>query len=248
VLAKLEQLAKSGVRVEFPAGNLSVSRPATMKDLKLRLRAADEWFRLDGTASFDGLEVPLERVLEAVRGGVRWVPLGDRQLLRLSSELSRALAPIALGTQGKERLELSLPQVAALDALKADLGALETPATVAKLLERMNGATDEVVRLPRGFKGELREYQREGFEWLSRLALWAPGAVLADDMGLGKTVQALALLLSRAKRGPQLVVAPTSVTANWLAEAARFTPKLKLRALREGDRARSPARRRARCW
>jgi SNF2 family DNA or RNA helicase len=52
--------------------------------------------------------------------------------------------------------------------------------------------------------------------------------VLADDMGLGKTVQALAVLLERAKHGPALVVAPTSVAFNWRDEATRFAPSLKL--------------------
>jgi len=47
-------------------------------------------------------------------------------------------------------------------------------------------------------------------------------------MGLGKTVQLLALLLHRAKHGPQLVAAPTSVVANWQAEAQRFAPTLRL--------------------
>jgi SNF2 family DNA or RNA helicase len=45
-------------------------------------------------------------------------------------------------------------------------------------------------------------------------------------MGLGKTVQALALLLARAKEGPALVVAPTSVCRNWEDEARRFAPTL----------------------
>lgn len=61
-----------------------------------------------------------------------------------------------------------------------------------------------------------------------RLAASGFGAVLADDMGLGKTLQTLALLAARAAGGPALVVAPTSVCGNWLAEAARFTPGLQV--------------------
>ena len=53
-------------------------------------------------------------------------------------------------------------------------------------------------------------------------AHWRGGACLADDMGLGKTVQALAVFLDRAKGGPALVVAPTSVCPNWMDEARRF--------------------------
>ncbi|MBX9770718.1 MAG: DEAD/DEAH box helicase, partial [Candidatus Obscuribacterales bacterium] len=55
------------------------------------------------------------------------------------------------------------------------------------------------------------------------------GGILADDMGLGKTIQALTLLLEHHKKGKHmssLVVAPTSVVYNWLAEAERFTPTL----------------------
>ena len=48
-------------------------------------------------------------------------------------------------------------------------------------------------------------------------------------MGLGKTVQSLAVLLQRAPDGPALVVAPTSVVANWTDEARRFAPTLNVR-------------------
>ena len=66
-------------------------------------------------------------------------------------------------------------------------------------------------RCPPTLQAELRDYQVEGFVWLSRLARWGAGACLADDMGLGKTVQAIAVMLDRAAEGPCLVVAPTSV-------------------------------------
>ena len=60
-------------------------------------------------------------------------------------------------------------------------------------------------------------------------------------MGLGKTVQALALLLHRARGGPALVVAPTSVATNWTRETARFAPTLNVRQFGPGDRAVSVA-------
>jgi SNF2 family DNA or RNA helicase len=69
------------------------------------------------------------------------------------------------------------------------------------------------------------------------MAHWGVGACLADDMGLGKTLQALAVLLERAARGPALVVAPTSVCFNWVRETGRFCPGLRPVLFREGDRA-----------
>ena len=80
---------------------------------------------------------------------------------------------------------------------------------------------------PAALKATLRDYQIEGHAWLARLAAWGAGACLADDMGLGKTVQAIAVLLDRAKLGPALVLAPTSVALNWVDELARFAPTLR---------------------
>ena len=81
---------------------------------------------------------------------------------------------------------------------------------------------------PKGFKGVLRDYQRRGYSWLTYLTNRGFGALLADDMGLGKTVQTIAWLLKRKESGGgrALIVAPVSVTMNWMRELARFAPKL----------------------
>src|SRR5437899_2828597 len=61
------------------------------------------------------------------------------------------------------------------------------------------------------------------------------GGILADEMGLGKTLQTLAFIHSchanRKLSGPVLIVCPTSLVFNWLAEAKKFTPGLKAVAL-----------------
>ncbi len=92
-----------------------------------------------------------------------------------------------------------------------------------------------VLESPRGFVGTLRPYQLKGLSWLAFLDRFGLGACLADDMGLGKTVQLLALLaheramLNDASRAsPTLLIVPMSVVPNWLHEAQRFTPSLKV--------------------
>lgn len=81
----------------------------------------------------------------------------------------------------------------------------------------------------------LRPYQRQGVAWLHFLRTNRFGGILADEMGLGKTLQTLAFLNSchtnRKLTGPVLVVCPTSLVFNWLAEAAKFTPGMKVLGL-----------------
>ena len=84
--------------------------------------------------------------------------------------------------------------------------------------------------VPEGFNGELRPYQRAGYNWLRFLNEYRLGGCLADDMGLGKTVQTLTLLLAEKKAGAgtSLLVMPTSLIYNWEMEASKFTPELKI--------------------
>ena len=62
--------------------------------------------------------------------------------------------------------------------------------------------------------------------------------ILADEMGLGKTLQTLVwlALAQTQSSAPALVVCPTSLLANWQAEAERFTPELKTLILHGADR------------
>lgn len=80
----------------------------------------------------------------------------------------------------------------------------------------------------------LRPYQKEGVAWLEFLRQNNFGGILADEMGLGKTLQTLAFLRSvlertpKSERKPSLVVCPTSLVFNWVAEVRKFTPELRV--------------------
>lgn len=96
----------------------------------------------------------------------------------------------------------------------------------------------------------LRPYQKQGVGWLHFLRENGFGGILADEMGLGKTLQTLTFLdsLSNVKRDvreggtgpaakvPHLIVCPTSLVFNWVAEAKKFIPELKVLALQGPDR------------
>ena len=106
---------------------------------------------------------------------------------------------------------------------------------VRDLGRRLRDARDLQVAPPTGLHASLRPYQQQGLNWLQALREMDTGGILGDDMGLGKTLQALAHLLLEKESGrlsaPALAVMPTSLIPNWLDEAQRFAPGLRVLAL-----------------
>jgi len=103
--------------------------------------------------------------------------------------------------------------------------------SIKKLLENLDDFSGiELIALPADLQGKPRKYQRDGYYWLNFLFKNQFHGILADDMGLGKTLQVLLLLSYLKENGlktkPSLVVAPTSVVYNWVAEIKKFTTNL----------------------
>lgn len=209
------------------------------KQLRLKVSSQKEWLSLEGELTIAEDEVlSLQRLLElAHQHDGRFIQLAEGQFLALTEEFRRKLNDLQrlLDRHGKaQRLhQLSGPL---LDEALSGAGSIKGDKGWKHLLERFQAAQTLQPAVPPTLQAELREYQQEGYVWLSRLAHWGVGACLADDMGLGKTVQALALLLTRAPAGPALVLAPTSVCLNWEIEARRFAPTLTPRLFGPGDR------------
>lgn len=88
--------------------------------------------------------------------------------------------------------------------------------------------------IPFLLRGDLREYQHHGLDWLAGLYANSTNGILADEMGLGKTIQTIALLAHLACYhevwGPHLVIVPTSVMLNWEMEFKKWCPGFKILA------------------
>lgn len=139
--------------------------------------------------------------------------------------LSRYGARIADLLAAREMLQGELPSYMLPDLAKV-CEMLEQPAPpeLGRLRALLDGGFERIQEqpLPADLKAVLRDYQRQGVQWLKFLRTAGMGAMLADDMGLGKTLQALC-----AMEGRTLVVAPTSVLHNWAIEIERFRPSLR---------------------
>ncbi len=224
-----KDLVLAGWRVEAEG---KLIRPAG--EFKLALATGIDWFDLDGGIDYGGQSVKLPELLAAARRGESMIELGDGSMGMLPEEWLKKYGMLAdLATAENGALRFNASQAGVLDALLANQPEIQVDAAFEKVREHLR-QFEGVVSLdsPPGFHGELRPYQREGLGWLDYLQRFGFGGILADDMGLGKTIQVLALLQRRRYRrqakGPTLAVVPRSLVFNWIQEAAKFTPRLKV--------------------
>ena len=229
------------VALEWPEGRTMRVSAVSSGRMKMKVAQDRDWFNVEGTVTLDEDQVVEMRFLldrlDKAQG--RFVPLGDGRFVALTRQLQAQLQRLDAVSEphrsGRRVHALGAP---ALDAVLEGAGDVKTDAAWKKHVARIRSAEGWTPVLPSTLQAELRDYQVDGFVWLSRLARWGAGACLADDMGLGKTVQAIAVMLDRAAEGPCLVIAPTSVCPNWEAELSRFAPTLRTHRLpATGDRA-----------
>jgi superfamily II DNA or RNA helicase len=221
------QLLRSGWDVD--AAGVPYRAPG---EKRAAVRSGIDWFDLDAAVSYGDVDMPLPALLDAHRRGDDVIALPDGSLGILPLDWLRRLGAVAAGgesTNGVTRFKKS--QAALLDALLAALPHVDVDATFDRARTELRKFDQvEPSDAPATFSGTLREYQREGLGWLHFLRRFGLGGCLADDMGLGKTVQVLALLEARRldAAGPSIVVVPRSLVFNWIREAQRFAPALRV--------------------
>ena len=207
-------------------------------EFKLQVTSDVDWFGLEGQLDYGGVSASLPTLLAAVRKGARFIELdnGSRGMLP-ESWLEKYGRLAELGEAAGEVVRFTNNQALLLDALLAEQEHVQLDTRFIQFREKLkNFSGVRPVHEPDDFQGELRGYQRDGLGWLQFLNEFSFGGCLADDMGLGKTVQVLALLAHDVRRQadedgttrPSLVVVPKSLIFNWMDEAQRFTPQLRL--------------------
>ena len=203
------------------------------------LRMQDGALRLEMTENGEPAPEVVD-ILRALRDRKKYFRLKDGSFLDLSEmDEWREMAEAAVGSETGEPedeekntrgvMEIATYRAAYMTSLLESGG---IPVKVEDSVKNMVGSLqDDGEPCPAPLDQLLRPYQMRGFMWMQALDRLRMGGILADDMGLGKTLQVITLLLWAKRRGDQnaasIVVAPTSLVYNWMAEIAKFAPELR---------------------
>ena len=163
--------------------------------------------------------------LVAIKG--EWIALQPADVKAAQQIINKSYDPLELSVEDALRFSTGVSSTVA----KLPITNFEAKGELATLINTINNNESiPIIENFRGFKGQLRPYQKRGVGWLSFLEKWGLGACLADDMGLGKTPQLIGFLLQLKSEErldqPTLVVCPTSVLNNWEREVQKFAPTL----------------------
>ncbi|WP_018476309.1 DEAD/DEAH box helicase [Pontibacter roseus] len=189
----------------------------------------NDWFDIYGTVRFGEFEVPFIRLKNHILTRNNEFTLPNGQIAIIPEEWFTQYIELFAFSEGEQQLTLRKHHMALVNDLQNGNLAQVTMTRKLERLREFDAIEDKP--MPVGFQGELRPYQKAGYNWLHFVKDYKFGGCLADDMGLGKTVQTLAMLQHRKESGAEaasLLVMPTSLIYNWLNEAQKFTPQLRI--------------------
>ena len=212
-----EKLVRFKVRRRKPTINMSVSSEI-------------DWFDLDLDIDFDGVALTIAELKKALKAQKKFVRLKDGSIAKLPEKLMQKFQYLLeFGQSSDNSLRFQDYHLSFVDKILSEADNKKIDDRSKRKLKKLEKFTKiKEHPLPENFKGELRFYQKAGYNWLLFLKEFSFGGCLADDMGLGKTVQTLVFLQAEINRKkiPNLIVSPTSVLFNWQREIEKFTPEI----------------------
>ncbi|MFN5704412.1 MAG: DEAD/DEAH box helicase [bacterium] len=232
--------------------------------IDLKINESNDWFDVYAIVYFGKMEVPFIELKDHILNGRKEFLLPNGEIAIIPDEWFATYQSLFHFSESGKELKIKKHHIALLkEYADSELAQL----TIDRKLQKLSAFENiDEIEMPANFKGELRQYQKAGYDWFHFLRRWNFGGCLADDMGLGKTIQTLALLQKvkeeaiinatqpslfesisgtlfdqqqiQANDYPRtsLIVMPTSLIHNWLNEAKKFTPDLKIHIYTGGYR------------
>ena len=173
------------------------------------------------------------RILRSFRDNLKYYKLENGEYLDLEEESLKEALTLLDGLIIDEEYEdtalIPLSKGAYVEDYLEDKGFryIKTCDEMKELKDRLHNIENKVFQPPYGLMAKLRDYQKQGYNWMRTLDYLGFGGILADEMCLGKTLQTITLILSR-EHTRSLIVAPTSLIYNWYSEFKKFAPSLKV--------------------
>lgn len=213
--------------------------------LDIQIKENIDWFDIHAIVKFGEYEIPFKELRKIILRKGNEITLPNGEIAIIPNHWIQQYAEFFAFLDDKkdqDGLTLKKHHLALIEEMKkGDLAEVMMDRKLDKLRSFEN--IDDYP-LPTHFVGDLRPYQKAGYNWLHFLNNFKFGGCLADDMGLGKTVQTLAMLQAQKEKGATnatLLVMPTSLVYNWEKEAQKFTPELKVFNYTGTNRIKDPA-------
>lgn len=205
-----------------------------------------DWFDVNIQIMFGDQSVKVKDVKKALVNKQNYVVLDDGSLGIMPEEwLKKYSALFKLGTIKDDNIQVSKLHFSLVDQLYDEIDDVQVQAELLEKRQRLAEFKEiKKLKMPKQITADLRDYQKEGFNWLNFLDEFGWGGCLADDMGLGKTLQMITFLAhqkenNKSEHKTNLVVVPTTLIFNWTKEVEKFCPNLTVHTYRGIERDKS---------
>jgi len=227
-----DHLVKQGYQIEQRIENQKRYLLGNTK-IDIEVKEGNDWFDIHAIVRFGPHEIPFIQLRDHILYQKREFELPSGEIAVIPEAWFTQFNNLFYFSSTKGAIQLQKHHIGLINDLgESSLQGL----SMDRKLQRLHHFEEiEDIAAPINFKGELRSYQKAGYNWFHFLKKYHFGGCLADDMGLGKTIQTLALLQKEqeesTEKGTQhtsLIIMPTSLIYNWQSEAKKFAPDLKI--------------------
>ncbi|WPU98471.1 DEAD/DEAH box helicase [Mucilaginibacter sp. cycad4] len=226
-----DQLIEQGFELEQPEGQKRYVFGSSK--IELVVTENNDWFDINAMVSFGPYRIPFIQLKNHILNRKKEFTLPSGEIAVIPEQWFSQYGNLLHFTEGSNELRLRRHHIGLVTDLAE--GEMASVTMTRKLQKLTNFDELEDAPMPVNFEGNLRPYQKAGYNWFHFLKQYHFGGCLADDMGLGKTIQTLSLLQKHKEdtenaggKATSLVIMPTSLIYNWLNEARKFAPQLRL--------------------
>jgi superfamily II DNA or RNA helicase len=225
------ELTQNGYEIEQPEGQKRYFFGSSKIDLEVTER--NDWFDIYAVVHFGPYKIPFMDLRNHILNHKKEFTLPSGEIAVIPEKWFSQYGNLIHFAEQGQGLKLRKHHLGLLtDLAEGEMAGI----AMDRKLQKLNNFEEVAdVPMPVNFSGSLRPYQQAGYNWFHFLKEYHFGGCLADDMGLGKTIQTLALLQKHKEdteaangKSTSLLIMPTSLIYNWMNEAKKFTPQLKL--------------------